>query len=205
MNYNIYKKDNNSCENKPNNLLQKIYNKIDASGNFLDLGCGQGRDSLFILGKGFNVTMVDKSEEEIKRIKEYIQKNNLPKNKINLHCQDIGNYNIKDNKFDIINAFNSLQFLPKKESLRLIDKIKKSLKNKGYVIISSFTVNDPLYEKTTNDSRCFFESQELRKLFSDFNIIFYKEEVIEENGHPGYPEPHHHHLVRLIAQKIKNG
>lgn len=197
-------KNNSVWDNKPNNLLQKIYTKVNASGNFLDLGCGQGRDSLFMLKKGFNVTMVDKSEEKIKKIKEYIQKNNLPKDKISLYCQNIGNYNIESNKFDIINAFNSLQFLPKKESLQMIDKIKKSLKNKGYVIISSFTVNDPLYEKTTNNSRCFFESQELRKLFSDFNIIFYKEGLIEENGHPGYPEPHQHHVVKLIAQKIKN-
>lgn len=49
MNYNkIYKNNSNVWGSKPNELLQKIYSQVDAGSEFLDLGCGQGRDSLFM-------------------------------------------------------------------------------------------------------------------------------------------------------------
>ena len=104
-------------------------------------------------------------------------------------------------KYTIINAFNSLQFLSKKETLHLIDRIKKGVKRKGYIIIAGFSVDDPLYKKTIVKNRCFFDLQELKKIFSNFNIIFYKEAIIKDKGHPGNPKPHTHGVVKIIAQK----
>ncbi len=90
-----------------------------------------------------------------------------------MFCENIATFDIAGDKYGIINVFNSLQFLPKKEALKLIDRIKKAVKDKGYVIISGFTVGDPLYKKMGDGDRCFFEHQELKKIFSDFNVIFY--------------------------------
>lgn len=201
MKYNQIYKNNNVWGNKPNELLQKIYKQLSTDLEFLDLGCGQGRDSLFMLQKGFKVTAIDNSQEDIKKIKEFIQTNSLPLSNINLFCKDIKSFNIKKNKYAIINIFNSLQFLPKKEAIKLIYKIKKTIKNKGYIIISGFTVSDPLYKKMNNGNRCFFKPQELKKLFSDFNIIFYEEKIILDKGHYGSSEPHRHGIVKMIAQK----
>ncbi|PIT93968.1 hypothetical protein COU00_01495 [Candidatus Falkowbacteria bacterium CG10_big_fil_rev_8_21_14_0_10_43_11] len=203
MKYNQIYKNNFVWGNKPNGLLQKIYKLNKVNSEFLDLGCGQGRDVLFMLEKGYKVTAVDNSQEGIKKIKELIQANNLLIANINLNlfCGDIKNFNIQKNKYVIINAFNSLQFLPKKEAVKIIEIIKKNIKNGGYVIISGFTINDPLYKKINNDKRCFFEPQELKKMFSDFHIILYKEEIIEDKGHAGSPEPHKHGIVKMIAQK----
>lgn len=139
----------------PNELLQKICKQFNADAEFLDLGCGQGRDALFMLQKGFKVTAVDNSQEGIEKIKEVIKTNNLPLSHINLFCEDIKTFNIEKEKYVIINAFNSLQFLPKQDALKLIDKIKKNIKNKGYIIISSFTEDDPLYKKDVYSNRCF--------------------------------------------------
>lgn len=203
MGYNQIYQNNNIWGKQPNELLQKIYNQLNAGANFLDLGCGQGRDSLFMLQKGFKVDAVDNVQEGINKIQNFIQINSLPVDNINLFYSDIRNFNIAKNKYDIINAFNSLQFLPKKTALKIIEDIKYNIKNNGYVIISGFTVDDPLYKKINNDKRCFFESQELRKIFSDFNIIKYKEDIIKDKGHPGSPEPHQHGVVKIIAQKNK--
>lgn len=199
---NIYKKNTSVWGTEPNFLLQQVYDKFTNSGNFLDLGCGQGRDSIFMLQKGFNVEAIDISKEGIEKIKEYIQKNNLPKDKIFIYCQDVVNYEIINNHFDIINIFNTLQFIPKKEALLLVNDAKNKIKNKGYIIISGFTINDPFYKKTPNNNRCFFETDELKKIFYDFNVIFYDEKEIDDPGHPGSPEPHKHYVVKIIAQKI---
>lgn len=203
MRYNQIYKNNNVWGNKPNELLQRIYEQLGADSEFLDLGCGQGRDALFMLQKGFKVTAVDSSQEGIKKIKEFVRASNLPLPNISLFYEDIQTFNVAKGKYTIINAFNSLQFLSKKEALKLIDKIKKNIKNKGYIIISSFTVDDPLYKKTVSNSRCFFEPRELKKIFSKFSILFYDEKEMLDKGHSGSPAPHKHSVVKIIAQKNK--
>jgi len=95
MKYNkIYKNNNNVWGSEPNKLLQRIYNRVNAGSKFLDLGCGQGRDSLFMLKRGFKVTAVDNSQEGIKKIKEAVQTNNLSISNINLLCEDIKTFKI---------------------------------------------------------------------------------------------------------------
>ncbi len=203
MNYNQIYKNNNVWGEQPNELLQKIYSQFNTGTNFLDLCCGQGRDSLFMLKNRFKVDAVDISREGINKIKEFVHSNNLPVVNINLFCSDIRNFNILKNKYDIINAFNSLQFLPKKEALKIIENIKSNIKSEGYVIISGFTTDDPLYKKMNNKKGCFFAPQELKNIFLGFHIIEYKEKIIKDKGHPGNPEPHRHGIVQLIAQKNK--
>ena len=58
----------------PDKLIQKIENNLAPEKSyFLDLGCGTGRDSLFMLKRGFKVTAVDKSTEKIKTIKDFLK------------------------------------------------------------------------------------------------------------------------------------
>ncbi|MDD4901482.1 MAG: methyltransferase domain-containing protein [Patescibacteria group bacterium] len=198
MNYNqIYKNNSEVWGSRPNKLLQKIYNQADAGSEFLDLGCGQGRDSLFMLKKGFKVTAVDSSREGINKVKESVLASNLSALDIFLLCEDIKNFKIEKNKYGIINVFNSLQFLLRQDGLKLIEKIKSAVPNKGFVIISGFTTDDPSY----NGGSCYLKPRELKKLFSGFNLIFYHEKEMPDKGHAGKPEPHKHHVVEMIARK----
>ena len=202
MNYNqIYKNNDSVWGDEPNILLQQIFKQISGKIEFLDLGCGQGRDTLFMLTKGFRVTAVDNSQEGINKIRNLVKEVGLLEGNLNLVCNDISNFNIRKNRFDIINAFNSLQFLSKNNTLRLLENIKKNIKPGGYIIISAFTTDDQLYKKIGNDKRCFFELGELKKIFSTEHIILYNEEIINDDGHIGSPEPHMHGIVRMIAQK----
>lgn len=45
--------------------------------NFLDLGCGLGRHSVYMGTRGFDVTAVDLSEEAVKRTKDWAAQENL--------------------------------------------------------------------------------------------------------------------------------
>ena len=185
----------------PNELLLKIIDDLPAGSEFLDLGCGQGRDALYMVRQGFTVTAVDNSKEAIEQIEEYVEANNVSQKKIRLFCEDISTFKIQKNVFTIINAYNSLQFIPKIKSLDVIGRMKRSIQDEGFIIISAFTVKDPLYKKMGNDLRCFFEQDELKTMFSDFRILFYEEGTKEDKGHPGSPLPHTHDIVKMIAQR----
>ena len=66
------------------NFYVKFLKYIPDGGKILDLGCGSGRDSLYFLQKGYDVTAVDASEEMVKLSSE------LTKNKtLYLKIQDI--------------------------------------------------------------------------------------------------------------------
>jgi tellurite methyltransferase len=178
MNYNqIYKSENVWGEN-PNELLQSVFSQVPLGSEFLDLGCGQGRDVLFMLQNGFQVTGIDNAEEGLHKIEGVLKEDSKFQNSLKLLCADITTYEIKSDTYSIINAYNSLQFLPKNKAIEVIKNIKNALKKDGLAIISGFTTNDILYKKENENTRCFFNSQELRGLFSDCEIILYEEKEI---------------------------
>ena len=53
------------------------------------------------------------------------------------------------------------------------------------------------YSDKMQSYRYFFNQKELKKLFEDYNILYYKE-YLQEDAHP---EPHQHGIVEIIAQR----
>jgi tellurite methyltransferase len=192
---------NNTKIKEPNKLLSMILPQLKSGSEFLDLGCGRGADSIFMAEKGFQVTAVDHSAEVINNLQKILEKNELLKNRIKLFCQDIGVFEIEKNKYQIINVSNSLQFLDKDDGFKVIERIKENLPVGGLVVLKGFTTGDAFYQKPNNKNNCCFEPEELKKIFSDLEIIFYEEKTIDEPGHPGYEEPHQHQVVRMVAKK----
>jgi cyclopropane fatty-acyl-phospholipid synthase-like methyltransferase len=71
---NIYENDSAFFGEESSAFAITCYDKIKGKKNLLELGCGQGRDSLFFASKGVNVTALDFSNIAIdqlsKRAKE---------------------------------------------------------------------------------------------------------------------------------------
>lgn len=201
MNYNnIYSNSKNAWGSEPNKLLQMIIDDIPANSHVLDLGSAQGRDALYLASLGHIVTAVEKSEVGHQQLRQVISNHNTTN--ITALNEDIVDFEINDNMFLLISLQNSLQFLQKEISLKLIEKIKNKLSQKGFVSISSFTVDDPSYLNPNTKIKSHFNKQELLNIFSDFQIIYYFEKKVLDKGHAGQPEPHYHGMVKLIAQKL---
>jgi SAM-dependent methyltransferase len=100
------------------------------SAKFLDLGCGKGRHSVYINKKGFCVTGVDLSPENIKLAKQH--ENELLKFKVHDMREPIINGN-----FDyILNLFTSFGYFKTiAENRKVLDSASISLKNKGIMLI----------------------------------------------------------------------
>lgn len=202
MNHNqFYQKNKNVWGGNPSQALQAAWKNFKSGNLFLDLGCGQGRDSLFMVKKGFKVTAVDSSEAAIKQLQKIVIQDNLTN--LKAVCCDAARFEIEPNKYDIINSNNLLQFLSKTDALRLIKNIQEKIKPGGFVILSSFTVNDPLYQSADKKKlKTYFKPQEMRKLFKGFKIVHYLEDLIPDKGHGNHPQPHQHGVIRIVAQKV---
>jgi len=200
MSYNkTYQNNPNLWGNKPNNLLLMFENDFIPNSNVLDLGCGQGRDALYLAKKGFNVLAIDSSNIAIKQLLEKSEQEQLTN--LTVECVDASNFSLQSNKYQIINLHNLLQFIGKDNSLKLINNIKDKLSPDGFVIIKAFTTNDPESLKNNPKTHTFFEPNELKKLFDGFKIKHYIEHTIKDIGHTNKPEPHYHGIVELVAQK----
>ncbi len=116
---------------QPMPVLKKALNYI-SSGTALDLGVGNGRNSLYLLSKNFIVTGVDMSKEGIELLK-----NRLPaESNIKLIVGNVLDFE-SDEKFDLVCAIGLLHFLNIEDVNALIVKMKKFTKNGGMNVIAA--------------------------------------------------------------------
>ena len=108
-----------------------IIPKID-NPKILDVGCGSGTPTLFIIEKfGGEITAVDSDPESINILREKVNKLNLTKN-INLSTSSFFNLKEVNSPFDLIVAEGLLNIVGfQKGFLKIVSLIKK----KGFIII----------------------------------------------------------------------
>ena len=176
----------------------------------LDLGIGQGRNSIPLAELGFNVTGVDYSTKCLEICKNIC-------NKLNLVKSDIRTFDIEKDKYDMILSGYVLHFLHKNDSYQIIKNIKNNIKNNGIVYISLFSLDDPRFNKPSTSSDfeildnnilhnivndtyvSFFSKKEVLNLFSDFKTIFVSEEYcLEQNAET----PRYAGVIKYIGQKL---
>ncbi|MDD3998837.1 MAG: methyltransferase domain-containing protein [Candidatus Shapirobacteria bacterium] len=183
---------------KPSQILSLIWKNFLSNSKIIDLGCGQGNDSLFLVKNGFLVTAIDSSSVAINQMK--VKKDELKLNNLELICDDITNFNIEKDKYQVIICRNVLNFLDKNKALEILNDFKDNIQKDSYIIIEVFTKNDPSFI-SNNKFVSYFDEQELLNLFSDYEIIYYLENIILDPGHFGFSSPHKHGVARIIAQK----
>ena len=189
----------------------KRYLNLIPGNEVLDLGIGQGRNSIPLVELGYNVTGVDYSTKCLE-----ICKNNCPK--LNLVQTDIRTFPIEKNKYDLISSRFVLHFFHKDDSYKIIKNIKENLKLNGLVYIYVFSLEDPhlirhtnsqdfevlennILHNTVNDTYVsFFTKDEILNLFSDFKTISIAEEYCLDQGGD---IPHYSGIIKYIGQKIR--
>ena len=75
---------------KPDPLVKKAMRYLPRGGQLLDVGCGEGADSVFFARKGFSVTAVDRNKDYVKRFRLYCRDEKL--SDISVHNRDVVTY-----------------------------------------------------------------------------------------------------------------
>ena len=97
---------------------------------FLDLGCGRGRHSIYMNKKGYNMTGVDLSKENIRKAKRFENE------KLHFEVHDMREPFV-ENKFDyVFNLFTSFGYFPSiEENEKVLSASFRNLKPKGKILI----------------------------------------------------------------------
>lgn len=196
-------------------LLKKFINDIP-EGQAIDIGAGNGHNSIFLAQNGFTVEAIDTNDLKIKALESEAEKSGL---KIDAKNVDVRKFDFSQKQYNLILAIQSLVFIKKSEFQEIANKIKNALNPNGIIILSSFTTDDDSFKRfkqtspeveentfQTNNTKQywqFFKKNELEQYFKegDFDILFYKEQVIQDEPHEGSPQPHNHGIAKIVAKK----
>jgi tellurite methyltransferase len=135
-------------------------------GRALDIATGEGRNAVYLAKKGFQVEGVDISRVGLRKAKRLAAENGV---KIQTTNADLNKYKIKPDTYSVILNFYYLQ-------RNLFPQIKAGLKKGGVVVFETHTMEHLKNPGASSWERDYLlEPGELKKAFSDFEILHYSE------------------------------
>ena len=169
---------------KVDDWLERFDSIITACKNpVLDLGCGSGNDTLYFAENGKRVIACDQSVNAIKNIQK-----NFPE--VETRCFNmLDGFMFEDNSFEIICADLSLHYFTEADTRRILKEIQRILIPGGHLFVRVNSVKDinhgagqgieiepHLYRTEDGRLKRFFDEEDVRRLFSDFEILFCEEQ-----------------------------
>ena len=194
---------------KPSEELELFLNETyPLIGEALDLGCGEGRNSLLLARYGYHVHAVDSSNQGIHKLEKYAHSRGL--DTIDGEVADVRTIQLATNFYDAIGAVTILDHISEKEGKKVAEAVIDALKPGGFVFIEVFTVHDPAasaarkehetISETASFVQHYFDEGELAAWFSTLDTLLYEEIMKYDDSHG---EPHYHGLARLIGRRHK--
>lgn len=167
-------------------------------GRVLDLGAGEGADSIRLAKLGFTVDSVEISEVAVEKIKMLAIANDVA---INVICSDINSYNFVTD-YDIIMINGVLHYLDEFSKTDILTKVVNHTKIGGINCISLFSTATPVPEchqvvSVYPDN----ENGLVESFFRDWTMLFKSYERNKpENSHTEMT-PHVHSFIKFIARR----
>lgn len=165
---------------------------LGRTGRALDLGCGAGRDTKFLLEERFYVVAVDKSEKALEYLKE------LPQEHLEIKLSSFEDFDFEEGKYDLVNAQFSLPFTDRDIFPEVFRKMKASIKPGGMFVGQLFGVNDDWHKSPTTRTT-FHTVEEARALFGDMEILKFIEKDYDGTIADGTPK--HWHTFHILARR----
>ena len=177
----------------PRTFVKYFIEKIKCNPtNAIDLGCGAGNDTVYLIKNGWNVLAIDRENVE-SRITKRLTTNELQHFKFEQQSFE----KIKLKKSKLIVANYSLPFCNKDKFEDLWNDIKLNIQKDGYFIGNFFGINDSWHMSKAEMK--FLSKEQVIDLFSDFEILLFRE--VEEDGKTGLGKMKHWHVFHVISRR----
>ena len=185
--WNKYYNSNVEVSTRPSDVLFFNQHLLPKNGDALDLACGFGLNAICLAENRLQVTAWDISELALEKLSIHSKQLNL---KVCCEVRDVLKHPPQPNTFDVIVVS---KFLDRK----LIKNIKKSIKSSGLIFYQTFTKNR-IDKSGPKNPDYQLDENELLRFFSDWKLIFYKEEGVTGDLKNGF-----RNQAMIISQKNK--
>jgi len=159
---------------------------LPKNAKVLDMGCGDGRNTIPLLRVGFNVTAVDISRVGISKLEILAQKENL---KVKTVISDMSLF-VFPHKYDLIISQGCLHFLNRSNWEIMLSRFKSYTKVGGFNAITVFTDKVDAPPDLADICVGFFKEKELFTHYSDWEILFKKSYIFTDEHAGGIKHTH---------------
>jgi cyclopropane fatty-acyl-phospholipid synthase-like methyltransferase len=185
--------------------LEEVVEALEQSAiaTALDLGCGQGRDTLYLLSKNLTVTAVDRSPAGIAALRDQAPSNLVVR--LKPIAADVDDFPAWQGIYDLIVGVTILDHLQPAAGERLLKRSIECLRPGGIIFLCVHTTSDPGYTNTGSVSEFsrailhYFQPNELLTWAMKFvTVLKYVDRVETDRDHGPV---HQHGLAYLVGRK----
>jgi SAM-dependent methyltransferase len=172
--------------------LVRAADLFEAPGEALDVGAGAGRDTAYLLGRGWRVTALDSSPSAAEALERLAHPN--------LRVVVTAAQDFVPSAYDLVNAQFSLPFIPRDDFAATVVRLRDSVRGAGVIAATFFGKHD---EWNVPDNNMTFSTQEeVERMFSGLDLIELTE--VEKDGNTADGAPKHWHVFHLTARRPAN-
>ncbi|MFO8059817.1 MAG: methyltransferase domain-containing protein [Bacillota bacterium] len=161
----------------------------------LDMGCGEGRNALFLARAGFRVDAFDISERAVSKMLRSAEQRGI---EVTGWVEDMTRFRFR-RQYDLIISHGVLHLLQRDDWRRVIDDMQAHTRSGGANVVAVFVDTLPTPEDLIPFVRGLFRPGELAGLYSGWDVEL-SESYIKEDEHPNGLR-HRHPIDKVVAWK----
>lgn len=183
---------------RPNELCYEILKRKPCPCRVLDIGCGEGKDAVFLARNGYQVTGFDASKSGLDKAMRLAAQGGVS---VDFFQANLLDYQLKRD-YDVIFSSGVLHYLPEKARRPFIDQLKAHTPPGGLHVLNVF-VEKPFLAPPPDreESEKIWKSGELFTCYHDWKFLRMDEVIFE--CHSG-GTPHKHCMDIMIAEKTES-
>ncbi|QOW46285.1 MULTISPECIES: SAM-dependent methyltransferase TehB [Acinetobacter] len=167
-------------------------------GKALDIGCGHGRNTLYLNQHGFELDAFDVNPTSIHKLNEIIQTEKLEH--IHTTIRDLNQDQNLNGQYDFVFSTVVMMFLQPETIPPLIQNMQNVTQTNGYNLIACAMDTEDYPAQA--DFPFTFKSNQLREYYQAWNILKYNENVGELHRTDEHGKRIKQRFATLLAQKI---
>jgi len=170
--------------------LERAAELFPRPGDALDVGAGAGRDTAYLLRRGWRVTAVDASPSAAAALRGLPLQDNL--SVVVSAAEDF-----QPATYDLVNAQFSLPFIARSQFDATVQRERDAVRPGGVMAATFFGENDEWNVAGTEQS--FSTRADVERVFSGWELVELTE--VEEDGHTADGTPKHWHVFHVTARR----
>jgi SAM-dependent methyltransferase len=170
--------------------LMKAASMFEAPGDALDMGAGAGRDTAYLVERGWHVTAVDSSPAAIEILRSI-----APGDRVRAVLSEAQDF--APATYDLVNAQFSLPFIPPPEFAPTVERLQGAVRPGGVMAVTFFGPHDEW--NSPGNAMTFTTQDEAAGLFEGWEVVELTE--VEEDGTTATGGRKHWDVIHVIARK----
>ena len=178
--------------NGPDENLVEYMETTIKPNRVLELGCGPGRNAIYMAKQGCKVDALDISENAISWAMDRAKEEDVD---VNFHCKSLFDFSFEPKSYDFVYDCGLMHHLAPHRRLTYLEIVKAALKPNGYFGLVCFNTDGAIntsdwevYKSGSLKRGIGYTEERLKKVFNnDFNILSFRKmkKITQPNGQFG--------------------